>query len=511
MRDKGKVWLVGAGPGDAGLLTVKGERLLESAEVVLYDKLVGRGIVAKIPRNAEAIFVGKKAGNHAVPQEAINGILTERALAGKRVVRLKGGDPFLFGRGGEELEGLARTGIPFEVVPGVSSPLAVPAYSGIPLTHRDCASQVHIVAAHGKAGAPSIDWEALVRAGGTLVFLMGSSALDGIASSLLAAGMSAQTSAAVIERGTTARQRKALSTLKNVAQEAGRVGISPPALIVVGEVCAYAERFAWFEKQPLSGVRIAVTRPKERAGALSAALSEAGAEVVEIPVIALRSRAAAPELDAFFDQIEGFSRARAESTSSSQWLAFTSSAGVEFFFARMRARALDVRSLIGVRFAAIGRATAAALEVRGILVDAMPDHFSASELGRVLARVVGPGERVLLPRAGACGAELGEALDAAGIAWVDAPLYDAVAVDWGDAALRDLLVEDLDAIAFTSGSTVENFARLFGVEHMRGRHALCIGEATARAAAAYGMDALVAANATVEALVDAALSLREGG
>jgi uroporphyrinogen III methyltransferase/synthase len=231
MNETGKVWLVGAGPGDVGLLTLKGERVLRNAEIVLYDNLVGRGVLSLIPLSAEVIYVGKRAGKHAVPQEDLNDLLVEKAREGKRVVRLKGGDPFLFGRGGEEIEELKKNGVAFEVVPGISAASAVPAYFGIPLTHRDCASQVHIVTAHGRQddeAGRAIDWKALALAGGTLVFFMGLSAAGDIAVNLAAAGMSPETPAAILERGTTAHQKKIITTLNRIATEAESRSFSAP-------------------------------------------------------------------------------------------------------------------------------------------------------------------------------------------------------------------------------------------------------------------------------------------
>ena len=282
----GKVILVGAGPGDPGLLTRKGLEALRSADVVVYDRLVGPGILALMPEGAEQINVGKQAAHHPVPQEQINRILLDKALEGKTVVRLKGGDPFLFGRGGEELELLARHRIPFEEVPGITSAIAAPAYGGIPVTHRDCCSSLHIVTGHQRSGKElDIDFEALVRTGGTLVFLMGVSALPAICRGLLDAGMAPDTPAATVERGTTPSQRRTSATLADLPRRAEEVGVKSPAVIVVGQVCALAEQFDWFDRLPLKGKTVVVTRPKERAGTLSGRLRSLGADVWEYPCI----------------------------------------------------------------------------------------------------------------------------------------------------------------------------------------------------------------------------------
>ena len=257
----GKVWLVGAGPGDRGLMTLRGREVLEQADVVVYDALVGDGILSMIPEAAELIYVGKRSSHHAMVQEDINRVLLEQALAGRRVVRLKGGDPFLFGRGGEELELLAANGVPFEIVPGVTSAFAVPAYNGIPVTHRDLCSSVHVITGHRRAGKTlDIDFEALARTGGTLVFLMGVAALHDIVQGLMDAGMAEDTPAAVLEKGATARQRRVSGTLGTLEDEAARAAVQTPAIIVVGGVCALAERFAWREALPLHGVKALVTR-----------------------------------------------------------------------------------------------------------------------------------------------------------------------------------------------------------------------------------------------------------
>mgnify|MGYP006070650005 FL=1 len=274
---KGQVILVGAGPGDPELLTIKGRKAIESAEVVVYDRLVGQAIFDLIPENAERINVGKESSHHTVPQEQINQILLEKALEGKRVVRLKGGDPFLFGRGGEELELLSEHGVSFQEVPGITSAIAVPAYAGIPVTHRDCCSSLHIITGHQRAGKPlSINFEALVQTKGTLVFLMGVSALGEICRGLLEAGMEPDMPAAVIEKGTTPSQRPILATLSTLPETAKAEKVKSPAIIIVGKVCAYSNQFDWFDHLPLKGKTVIVTRPKERAGTLSERLRALG-------------------------------------------------------------------------------------------------------------------------------------------------------------------------------------------------------------------------------------------
>ena len=273
----GKVWLVGAGPGDVGLFTLKGRDVLQNADVAVYDALVGQEVLGLIPESARLIFAGKRSGTHYLRQEETNRVLLEEALKGNKVVRLKGGDPFLFGRGGEELELLAANHIPFEIVPGVTSALAVPAYSGIPVTHRDYCSSVHIITGHRRNDhSYDIDFDALVRTKGTLVFLMGIAALPDICRGLLAAGMDAKTPAAVLERGTTADQRRISASLGTLEAVCADAEIMTPAIIVVGRVCALAEDFAWAEKRPLAGVKVLLTRPKELISGMAALLRSRG-------------------------------------------------------------------------------------------------------------------------------------------------------------------------------------------------------------------------------------------
>ena len=344
----GSVILVGAGPGDPGLLTQKGRQAIENAQVVVYDRLVSPAILSLIPRDAEKINVGKESSNHLVPQEEINRILLRKAQEDKRVVRLKGGDPFLFGRGGEELELLEAAGIPFQVVPGVTSALSVPAYAGIPVTHRDFCSSVHIITGHARAEAElHIDFEALRRTGGTLVFLMSVSSLPRICRGLLDAGMAPDMPAAVVERGTLPRQRKLISSLEKLPQDAKAAGVKSPAIIVVGKVCALSSRFDWFDGLPMKGKTVVVTRPEDRSGTLTQRLRELGAEVVDYPCIRTVAREENPELE---EAMENLSRYRC--------LVFTSPTGPEIFFRRLRAAGRDARALSGLTLAAIGPKTA---------------------------------------------------------------------------------------------------------------------------------------------------------
>lgn len=485
---QGNVILVGAGPGDPGLLTQRGREALSQAEVVVYDRLVSPAILALVPEKARKIDVGKEASHHKVPQEEINQILLREAQAGRRVVRLKGGDPFLFGRGGEELELLAEAGLPFEVVPGVTSALSVPAYAGIPVTHRDFCSSLHIITGHAKAGAKlTIDFEALKRTGGTLVFLMGVSALPAICRGLLDAGMAPQMPAAVIERGTTPRQRKLISTLEALPQAAEEAKVESPAIIVVGKVCTLSEKFDWFDHLPLKGREIVVTRPKERMGSLVGKLRALGASVTEYPCIATVERVENPALDAAMEALSKY-----------RWLVFTSPAGPEIFMKRLLARGQDARAVAGLKLAAIGPKTAQTLTRFGLRADLVPAVYDSDHLAQAMEDVTGP---VLLCRASRGSDALAKIFLAGGIPFDDVACYDTkYEMPDAGAVLPRLAAGAL--VTFTSASTVEGFVKsLPGVDlsHILG---ICIGEKTADKARQYGIAVRVAREATIESLIN---------
>ncbi len=494
MKTVGKVWLVGAGPGDPGLLTVKGQNVLDKAEVVIYDRLIGPGILARIPKTAEAIDVGKRSGDHPVPQWRINELLLEKSMEGTRVVRLKGGDPFVFGRGGEELELLAKNQVPFEVVPGITSAVAVPAYSGIPVTHRDCCSSFHVITGHTRKGeGPSIDFAALAALKGTLIFLMGLSSLGAIAEGLLSAGMAADMPAAVLEKGTTARQRRIVSTLGKIQKDAVAAGVESPAIIVVGEVCSLAEQFAWAEKRPLGGVRVLVTRPRENASVLSGKLAELGAEVVEIPGIETAPLEDLAPLRKVLSRLREF-----------HWLVFSSPSGVRFFFEELLAAGMDGRTLAGLKIAAAGAATAAALSVRGIRADLVPEIYDGTHLGRALSGETGK-LRLLRPETGSPG--LPNALRAAGKEFEEVVVYRTGSQKGAVFSLGDLFTGKQDYALFTSGSAVRGFLEYAGDTDLSKIRALCIGEQTAAVARNAGMQVVVSDSATIDAMIDKLLQL----
>lgn len=488
MSMKGNVILVGAGPGDPGLLTQKGREALEQAQVVVFDRLVSPAVLALIPPEAEAIDVGKESSHHLVPQKQINRILLEKAQAGKRVVRLKGGDPFLFGRGGEELELLAEQGIDFQVVPGVTSALSVPAYAGIPVTHRDFCSSLHIVTGHAKAGSElHIDFDALRRTGGTLVFLMGVSSLPKICQGLLEVGMEPSMPAAVVESGTLPSQRKVVSTLEKLPKKARDARIKSPAIIVVGKVCGLSDCFDWFDRLPLKGKNVVVTRPADRIGTLAEQLRKLGANVTEYPCIRTVPRNPIPQLD---QAIEDLSQYR--------WLVFTSPVGPGFFFDRLRAAGKDARTLANLKLAAIGPKTASELARFGIMADLVPEVYDSEHLAVAMAQVEGP---VLLCRASQGSNALPEIFLKNGIPFADVPCYDTV-YEMPDSGKVRVLLEEPTLVSFTSASTVRGFVEsLPGVDlsHVVG---CCIGPQTEAEAIKYGIRTVKAKKATMESLIE---------
>lgn len=501
MTNTGKVWLVGAGPGDLGLFTMKGLQTLQQADVVVYDSLVGQGVLSQIPETARCINVGKRASHHTMPQEKINEVLVEEAKKGQRVVRLKGGDPFLFGRGGEELELLVQEGIPYEIIPGVTSPIAVPAYNGIPVTHRDFTSSLHIITGHKKQGAAyDIDFEALVRTRGTLVFLMGVSALGDICQALLEAGMNPDMPAAILQKGTTAGQKRIVATVSTLEEEVKRQGIETPAIIVVGKVCALAEEFAWYEKLPLAGYKVLVTRPRELVSTMAGKLRSLGAEALELPAIRTAPLKDQSRLYTAFEKLDTY-----------QWIAFTSPTGVRIFFEELRKTRTDIRKLQQVQIAAIGKGTAKALEERGFFPDLIPEVYDGETLGRELCeRCVGD-EQILIPRAAMGNQEIIQGLEGkSGLKIDDIPTYDTFyesqeAVD----EKKEFETGQMDCAVFTSASTVRGFVKATpGLDYTKVR-AACIGKQTKAEADAVGMETYMAKKATIDSVLDLVIELKE--
>ena len=490
----GKVTLVGAGPGGRDLLTMKGAAALRAAEAVVFDRLVSEDILNLIPRGAERVNVGKENNHHPVPQDQINEILVRLAKEGKNTVRLKGGDCFLFGRGGEECEYLLENGVPFEVVPGVTSALAAPAYAGIPVTHRDYCSSVHIITAHARAGKKlEIDFESLVRLDATLVFLMGLTALEQVMEGLLEAGIAPNTPAAVIENGTRGIQRKVVADVMTLPGKVRAEGLKSPALIVVGRVCTLSEQLDWFTPQPLHGKTVVVTRPRERAGTLSDKLRAEGANVIECPCIETVE----------LDDVSMLSSALQEHW---DWVALTSPAGVHAMVHALARAGKDLRALWNCKFAVIGAGTAKELAQYGIAADLMPETYDGAHLAEILVHTVQSGERVLVLRAEQGAPELPKTLAAAGVPFADIPTYRTVYRSDKADALRELLAAGkIDAVTFTSASTVNGFVNAVGEKDFSGFSALCIGKQTAEIAEKYGMKVKIAEKATIDAMVAALL------
>ena len=500
MKATGKVWLLGAGPGAPGLITMAGSACLAQADVVVYDRLAHPHVLDLAPREAERIYVGKQSESHTMGQADINDLLIARAREGKRVVRLKGGDSFVFGRGGEEAEALASAGVPFAVAPGVSSAVAAPAYAGIPITHRGLASSFAVVTGHEdptKEGS-SINWANLATGVDTLVFLMGVKSLPMIVDELLQHGRPADTPAAVIEWGTLPRQRTVSGTLVDIVDRVAEVRLGPPAVTVVGEVVRLRESLRWFDQRPLFGKRVLVTRTRRQASALTQALSEAGAEPIELPTIEIEPRADDTSVQAAIRALQG---------GRYRWVVFTSANGVDLFFEPLRRRGLDARAFASSKVAAIGPGTAEALAARGILADVVPDEFVAEGLLRALASEEMGGQWVLLPRAEGGRRELVDGLNAMGARVDELPLYAATVPREPDAeGLRRLRAGDVNVVALASSSAARNLVQMLGgdVEPLARALIACIGPVTARTVEEMGLVApLVAEEHTIIGLVQA--------
>ena len=471
--DEGRVYLVGAGPGDPALLTVRAVELIAQADAILYDRLIPAGALHGAREDAELVYVGKAPGG-SVQQQDIAYQLVARARQGQTVVRLKGGDPFVFGRGGEEAEALRAESVPFEVVPGITAGIAAPAYAGIPVTHRDAASAVAFVTGHEDPDKPdsALDWDALARFPGTLVFYMGVKALPLIARALAAAGRRTGEPAAVIERGTLPGQRTVLGTLGDIAARATEAGIRPPSITVVGPVAALRERLHWLEDRPLDGKRIAVTRARAQASGLAAKLRALGAEVVEAPAIRIVPLpGGAPDLD------------------GTDLVCLTSPNGARLLFDRLRAAGLDARALHGRTVAAIGPGTSRALRDHGIEPDVVPERSVAESLVEALQPI--PVTRALIARAAEARDVLPDALRERG-AQVDVlPLYETVTEELDDDARAAAL--NADYITFTSSSTVTRFLDAAGGPPSASTRIVSIGPVTTQTLRECGLEPQVEA------------------
>ncbi len=521
---KGKVYLIGAGPGDPGLLTLKGKEAIEAADVVVYDYLANPVLLKYASAAAELIYVGKSGSSHTKEQHEINALLVEKAKVGKSVARLKGGDPLIFGRGGEEALALKGAGIEFEIIPGVSSAVAAPAYAGIPITHRGMATSVSFITGHEDPtkDESDIDWGALARLKGTLVFLMGVKNLSLIAENLTREGKAKDTPAAVIRWGTTASQEMVKGTLSDIAGKVQAAGLKPPAITVVGEVVNLSDDLAWFTKKPLFGKRIVVTRARAQASKLSAKLLDLGAEPIEFATIKIKEPTSFETLDMAINNICN-SQPEADGPLAHQlptknspliydWIVFTSANGVDSFIERLMVSGGDIRDLKGIKLAAIGPATAEKLASYNLKIDLIPKEFVAEAVAEALKGQGIEGAKILIPRAEQARDVLIDELEAAGAHISVTPAYKTVIDGAGAERIIERLKRgEIDIITFTSSSTVKNFAASFEGEDLgdliKGVKIASIGPITSEAVREFGLKVDIEAKEyTIDGLIAALCS-----
>jgi uroporphyrinogen III methyltransferase/synthase len=499
---KAKVYLVGAGPGDPGLITVKGRECIQNADVIIYDYLASPALLKHARQSAELIYVGKKGGDHTLSQDEINALIVAKAKSGGIVCRLKGGDPYIFGRGGEEAQVLFNAGIPFEIVPGVTSAIAAAAYAGIPLTHRELASTLAFITGHEDPDKKEsgIDWSSLASGIGTLVFFMGVKNLPHITKNLIDHGRSPDTPVALIRWGTTPAQQTVSGTLQTIVEKVRAAGLKAPAITVVGEVVNLRRSLKWFENRPLLGKRIVVTRTREQASDLVRLLSEEGAECLEYPSIKIKPPADPEPL-----------RRAVENVAAYDWIVFTSVNGVSFFFEQLYAAGKDVRALSRLQTAAIGPATAQRLLDFGLTSDIVPETYRAESVVAAFEKVKLKGSRVLLPRAREARPILPRELAKMGAKVDEIPAYETLkATENADDLIKQLAEKRVDLITFTSSSTVKNFKELLAAENfqklVQGALIASIGPITTATAKESGFDVHITAESyTIPGLVEAIL------
>lgn len=477
MKDNGIVYLVGAGPGDPELLTKKGERLLKECQVVIYDRLANDQLLDLVPEHSERIYVGKTVGNHGVTQDRINEIIVKKALEGKRVVRLKGGDPFVFGRGGEEILALQEENISYEVVSGVTSAIAAAAYAGIPITHRGLSRSFHVITGHTADTEDELtdNYEALAKVEGTLVFLMGMSNLDKITSRLIQYGKDKNTPVAIISNGTTLRQQVVKGTLSTIVERVREKEIKAPAIIVVGEVAELSMKST--KKGRLGKKKIGITGTRHIINKLSKGLEEQGATVIRLGFSKIIEGADYDRLKECIPNIDAYT-----------WIVFTSTNGVDLFFKVTAEQEVDYRKFSNIRFAVVGDGTRDALKKRGFVADYMPKIYTTRHLADGLTKLLKKEDRVLIPRATKGSKDLTKVLGQYGISYEDLAVYDIE----NDIEKRNQLlsqVEELDAITFASSSGVDGFFESLQEEEkqlLEDTHLLCIGDITAKTLESYG-------------------------
>jgi uroporphyrinogen III methyltransferase/synthase len=503
-KQTGKVYIIGAGPGDPELITVKGLRCIREADVLIYDHLVSEQILSHAKESTHLIYVGKEGGDHTLSQDEINRRLVEEAGQGKIVARVKGGDPFIFGRGGEEAQVLTKAGIPFEIVSGVTSAIAVPSYAGIPLTHRGYTSTVAFVTGHEDPTKEKsdIDWGALAGIG-TLVFLMGVKNLSKIVTSLIAHGKDPETPAALIRWGTTADQKTLTGTLANIAQRAEEKKVLPPAIFVVGRVVGLRDPLDWFEKKPLFGKGVVITRPEAQAAEMRELLWQQGARTIAFPTIRIVPPESRQALDQALDRLESY-----------DWIIFTSANGVRFFFRRLQEIGRDLRDLKGIRICTIGPATASTLEAMGIRVDLIPDSYISEGVVRAFEKHDLNGRKILLPRAEMARDVIPEGLAGLGAAVDVVTVYRTITSDRKKDELEPLIAAGkVDVITFTSPSTVTNFMTIMGKDFSLPPQIriACIGPVTAAAVKKSGLPVdIMREEFTIPGLVEAMIEFFKG-
>lgn len=492
---KGTVYLVGAGPGDHRLITIRGLSCIRNADVIVYDRLVNPVLLNYAHPSAEVIYAGKSPGNHAMRQEEINAILVQKATEGKSVVRLKGGDPFVFGRGGEEAEYLLENGINFEVVPGVSSATAVPAYAGIPVTHRDMSSGFAVLTGRSAEKNGALRWAQITAGCDTLIFLMGMETLSSIVNNLLENGRDPLEPVALIQWGTTPEQRCLIGNLSNIVGMAERANLTPPIVTVVGKVAELGKKLAWFGKKPLSGKRVMITRPRHQAQELAELIEDLGGEPLEFPTIDIAPPSSFSPIDSAIGRVEEYS-----------WLVFTSVNGVSAFFDRMKHLRKDIRSMKGIHICAIGPKTKEKLEELGLIADYVPINYTLAALSDGLREVVNAGEKILVPRAESAPDVFGKLRDL-GFDVCEVPAYKVVRKNGNVQLAKTLFYErKIHILFFFSSSTVTNFVDMMGISDLgqllEGVMVGCIGPVTADTARNVGIPVhVVAKEYTAEGMI----------
>lgn len=501
MPKVGIVYLVGAGPGDPGLITVKGLECIKKAEVLVYDRLASKRLLSYAPKDCEMIYVGKLPDRHTLQQEEINQLLVDKGLEGKVVTRLKGGDPYVYGRGGEEGELLRENNVPFEVVPGITSAIAVPAYAGIPVTHRDCTSSFAVITGHEDPTKTesSIHWDKISTGIGTLVFLMGVGNLPSITQNLMENGRSADTPVALIRWGTRPEQRVLTGTLFDIVQKVKDAGFTSPAIIIVGEVVKLRDTLTWFEQKPFFGKRVVVTRSREQASDLSRRIEEMGGEAWEFPAIEIDHPEDYGPMDEAINQLDTYN-----------WLIFTSVNGVDYFFNRLRHHERDIRDLKGAKICAIGPKTKERLEDMCLNVDFVPSEYVAEAVIDVLRGKLLPGDKVLMPRADIARAILPDTLRDEMQADVTNVVAYRTVRGGGDATLLKELLEEkmIHYVTFTSSSTVKNFVEILNADNLhdllKDVKLVSIGPITSQSAKDLGLKIDIEADEyTIDGLVEA--------